>query len=54
MNIHEPPQPQPAIVQHLDHINLTVRSLARSIRFYRELFAFALVEQGTRDDGVHW
>ncbi len=43
-----------ARVRHLDHINLTVRDLERSLIFYRDLFGFEVEEQGTREDGVPW
>ena len=43
-----------AKVRHLDHINMTVRDLARSLDFYRELFGFEVQERGTREDGVPW
>ena len=43
-----------SIVKHLDHVNLTVRSLAKSIDFYRRVFGFDVVESDARPDGSRW
>lgn len=39
------------MVRHLDHLNLNVRNLADSERFYASLFGFRRVEAGTADGG---
>lgn len=41
-------------VQHIDHVNLTVRDLAESIGFYGRVFGFEVVERGVRPDGTPW
>lgn len=33
-------------VQGIDHINISVRDLERSLRFYRDLFGFEIVKDG--------
>ncbi len=38
----------------LDHINLTVADLNKSIEWYRKIFGFELVELGTTPEGVKW
>ena len=43
----------PANVQHLDHINLTVRDLPASLAFYQRLFGFEVVEP-TAPDPTAW
>ncbi len=40
-------------VRQLDHLNLTVADLADSIAFYRDLFGFEIVEEGTWN-GLPW
>ncbi len=35
----------------LEHVNLTVADLDRTVRFYRDLFDFEVRWQGTLDDG---
>ena len=37
-------------IQHLDHLNMTVTDLAKSIAWYGRIFGFEVVEQGLRDD----
>lgn len=41
-------------VRHLDHLNLTVRDLPKTLNFYRELLGFEIVERGVREDGIPW
>lgn len=41
--------PQVARVRHLDHLNMTVKSLAESLDFYREILGFEIAETGPPD-----
>lgn len=41
-------------VKQLDHLNLTVTSLAESERWYADAFDFARVESGVQEDGTPW
>lgn len=43
-----------ANVKHLDHLNLSVASLAASEAWYRRVFGFERVEEGVCDDGTPW
>lgn len=38
----------------LDHINLTVSDLQKSIQWYQKIFGFELVESGTTPEGIKW
>jgi catechol 2,3-dioxygenase-like lactoylglutathione lyase family enzyme len=38
----------------LDHVNLTVRNLNESIKWYEQVFGFKKVEGGRRSDKVPW
>jgi catechol 2,3-dioxygenase-like lactoylglutathione lyase family enzyme len=40
-------------VQHLDHINITVRDFDQTVDWYRRMFDFELVEEDTTDE-VRW
>ena len=40
-------------VQHLDHINMTVRDFDQTVDWYRRVFDFELVEEDTSDE-VRW
>lgn len=40
-------------VQHLDHLNLSVRDFDETVEWYRRIFDFELVEEGVQD-GVRW
>ncbi len=42
------------IVSRLDHLNLSVHDLEASIDWYRDLFAFEVVERGRLEDGSPW
>jgi catechol 2,3-dioxygenase-like lactoylglutathione lyase family enzyme len=44
-----PAAPDPTPVVHIDHLNLTVRSIDESIAFYARLFGFVAVERGEPD-----
>jgi catechol 2,3-dioxygenase-like lactoylglutathione lyase family enzyme len=46
-------EPQVGHVRHLDHLNMTVKDLRVSLRFYEELFGFETVERGALDP-VPW
>lgn len=37
---------------YIEHVNLTVSDLARSVKFYRELFGFDVRWEGTTSTGV--
>ena len=37
---------------YMEHVNLTVSDLARSVKFYRELFGFDVRWEGTTSTGV--
>ncbi|MBK9974810.1 MAG: VOC family protein [Planctomycetes bacterium] len=36
-------------VKHLDHINLSVASFAKTAQWYERVFGFYVVEQGLRE-----
>jgi catechol 2,3-dioxygenase-like lactoylglutathione lyase family enzyme len=38
----------------LDHVNLTVNDLEKSIQFYSQVFGFELVERGSKEDEHPW
>ena len=38
-------------IKHLDHLNLTVSSLEKSIEWYAQIFGFKVVERGQREEG---
>ena len=42
------------MVKHLDHLNMTVKNLDESVRWYDEIFGFKVVETGTRTDEIKW
>jgi lactoylglutathione lyase len=41
-------------VQQIDHLNMTVKNLVESVRFYREFFGFEVVEEGGPQDPYPW
>lgn len=41
-------------ISQLDHLNLTVRSFDDTLRWYRGVFSFELVEEGVQSNGVRW
>lgn len=41
-------------VKHLDHLNLSVADLERTIDWYGRVFGFAVVERGVQEDGSPW
>lgn len=44
----------PTRVRHLDHLNMTVRSLTESVEFYRSLLGFEVVERGEASEEIPW
>lgn len=41
-------------IKNIDHLNLTVKNLAESVRWYDDVFGFKVVETGTRTDTIPW